>query len=438
MTKQAFDWRLWIAIGFLGIGEGAVYFLPYIRNVYYTPMLQIMGVDNASMGWLMSFFAIGCMAMYIPGGFITDIWDFKKCIIISLAATAFLVGSFAFAMTYAYATVVWILLAFSTTFVFWTACIKAVRVLAPPDQQKRVYSIFYAINGGSQALFQTIQLAVFQSNPDPAVGLRWVLLINAGILAICTVMVMIYVPGKKQVAEKLAAEHESSKFDLRMVGKALASPYVWLITIIMFCVYGVYTNVYWFSSYLTEVKGISESTAQVLGLIRNTYMMFAMSLISSVAVGAFKKRSTYIAIGTLGTAVACFVFLALAGSADANMLGFMSLLPSAFMLLCYGVVYSLFDEYKVPVAIAGTAIGVVSVLGYTPDLLFGTILGGWVDSATTAGNVAGGYLAIFGFFGALGLVASAAALLGWFLLKKGIGIQAAPAEAAVIAAAADA
>ena len=100
------------------------------------------------------------------------------------------------------------------------------------------------------------------------------------------------------------------------------------------------------------------------------------------------------------------------------------------MLLCYGVVYSLFDEYKAPVAIAGTAIGIVSILGYTPDLLFGTILGGFVDRAKASGNISAGYMSIFVFFGILGIVAAAAALKGLYLMKKkSITAAAKPADA---------
>ena len=429
MTKEKFDWRKWIAIGFLGIGEGAIYFLPYIRNVYYTPMLKIMGVTNANMGWLMSFFAIGCMIMYIPGGIITDTWDSKKCITISLSATAIIVGAFAFFMNYTFAQVVWILLAFSTTFVFWTATMKTVRMMASKKEQGRVYSIFYAINGASAVIVQTISLALFQHSSSPVVGLRTVLLINTGVLLLCAIMCQIFIPNKKAMAERLAAEGESNKFNWKDVGKVLVNPHVWLIVIIMFCVYGVYTNVYWFSNYLTDVKKMSDSAGQILGLIRNTYMMFVCSLLGSVAVGAFKKRSTYIAVCTIGTAIMCFLFMILQNT-GATALGIISLFPSAFMLLCYGVVYSLFDEYKVPVAIAGTAIGIVSILGYTPDLLFGTILGGFVDRAKAAGNIAAGYMSIFVFFGILGIVAAAAALMGLYLMKKkSITAAAKPADA---------
>ena len=34
----------------LALGQGAVYFLPYIRNVYYAPLVETLGVTNAQFG----------------------------------------------------------------------------------------------------------------------------------------------------------------------------------------------------------------------------------------------------------------------------------------------------------------------------------------------------------------------------------------------------
>ena len=64
-------------------------------------------------------------------------------------------------------------------------------------------------------------------------------------------------------------------------------------------------------------------------------------------------------------------------------------------------------------AVTGTAIGIVSIIGYTPDLLFGPILGGMLDR-----QGADGYLSIFIFFAALGVIGLLGSVLAMFLNKK--------------------
>ncbi|SHD77681.1 protein of unknown function [[Clostridium] ultunense Esp] len=55
-------------------------------------------------------------------------------------------------------------------------------------------------------------------------------------------------------------------------------------------------------------------------------------------------------------------------------LGILSILPPAFMLLVYSVSSSLYEEYRTSVEHTSTAIGLVSIIGYTPDLFFGQCL----------------------------------------------------------------
>lgn len=144
----------------LALGQGAVYFLPYIRNVYYAPLVETLGVTNAQFGSLVSFFAIGCMILYIPGGIMSDKWNYKRNITISLYATAALVASFAFFMNFTYARVVFFLLALSTTFVFWSSTLKAVRMIGKSDEQGKTYGIFYAMQGILSIVVQSGILAV--------------------------------------------------------------------------------------------------------------------------------------------------------------------------------------------------------------------------------------------------------------------------------------
>jgi hypothetical protein len=42
-----------------------------------------------------------------------------------------------------------------------------------------------------------------------------------------------------------------------------------------------------------------------------------------------------------------------------------------------GIYYALFQEAKVPLVITGSAAGLVSVVGYTPDIFMGPLMG-WV------------------------------------------------------------
>ena len=59
------------------------------------------------------------------------------------------------------------------------------------------------------------------------------------------------------------------------------------------------------------------------------------------------------------------------------------------MLLCIGIAvyalrvlyYAVLEEAGIPLALTGTAVGVISVVGYTPDIFVGPLMGWLLDSA---------------------------------------------------------
>ena len=70
-----------------------------------------------------------------------------------------------------------------------------------------------------------------------------------------------------------------------------------------------------------------------------------------------------------------------------------------------GVYFALFEEGSVPIETTGTAVGLVSVIGYTPDV-FVALAGGWFldRSPGVAGHQH--FFLFLGAFAVLGLVAS--------------------------------
>ena len=143
-------------------------------------------------------------------------------------------------------------------------------------------------------------------------------------------------------------------------------------------------------------------------------MMCVASLIGGFIADKLKSTTRWYIICAAGAAASCVLFVTLSPTGVSPVvLGVISILPAAFMLMVYGLTSSLYEEYHIPMAVTGTAIGIVSIIGYTPDLLFGPILGGMLDR-----QGADGYLSIFIFFAALGVIGLLGSVLAMFLNKK--------------------
>ena len=71
------------------------------------------------------------------------------------------------------------------------------------------------------------------------------------------------------------------------------------------------------------------------------------------------------------------------------------------------IYFSVFGDFKMDDNIVGTAVGIVSMVGYLPDFFFGALTGYWID--TYPGQQ--GFVYVFGFTGTALLVGTLASFI---------------------------
>ena len=232
------SFRKYLTLIVLGAAGGAIYTLPYIKYVFYDAITNVLGISNAQSGFLLSMYAIGCVILYIPGGILSDKVSPKKAVILSLLGTAVCGLLFAFSMSYAVGLFVWLMFAFGTGFIFWSAILKAVRMVGTDEEQGRMYGVYYAANGTASAVINALALKVYGGFSNGKTGFTWALVVMCASVVICAVLLMFLLDEKGKKVEQTAEEDKFHFSDLKSV---LTNPAVWLISIAFFCIYGVYS-----------------------------------------------------------------------------------------------------------------------------------------------------------------------------------------------------
>ena len=105
--------------------------------------------------------------------------------------------------------------------------------------------------------------------------------------------------------------------------------------------------------------------------------------------------------------------LVLPSDISATFASIYSLIPSAIVMMTYGLIASLIPEVKIKKALTGTAVGIVSIVGYLPDAFYSVMFGSWLDQYGQAG-----YNYIFGFLAASGIVAALLCVAMYRHIKK--------------------
>ena len=401
--------RKYLTIIALGLAGGSIYFIPYVKYVFYDAQIAAMGINNTQSGLLLTMYTIGNMVLYIPGGYLADKVSTKKALIISLVATSVLTWVYAFSLNFVVAMIIWLGLSFSTAFVFWSALMKAVRIVGTEEEQGFMYGLYYACNGIAAALTSFISLYAYNTAGED-IKSGFVRGVNASgvvvlIAAICLVFLM------KEDAGKVTTESDDDKISLPMVGKVLKSPVVWILSIVILCGYGLKSSVSYFNPYLTEVVGVSAVNSGIFSIINNYLLLLLAPVGGILADKVFKSTCKWLSVSFVILAVLFGGVLLIPSDISPMVASIYTLLPGAVTMMMYGVVFSSVSEAGISRTMTGTVIGISSIIGYLPDSIYSVLFGKWLDNKGAAG-----YTNIFIFLVASGILG---AVLAFWIYRHG-------------------
>ena len=401
--------RKYLTIIALGLAGGSIYFIPYVKYVFYDAQIAAMGINNTQSGLLLTMYTIGNMVLYIPGGYLADKVSTKKALIISLVATSVLTWVYAFSLNFVVSMIIWLGLSFSTAFVFWSALMKAVRIVGTEEEQGFMYGLYYACNGIAAALTSFISLYAYNTAGED-IKSGFVRGVNASgvvvlIAAICIVFLM------KEDAGKVTTESDDDKISLPMVGKVLKSPVVWILSIVILCGYGLKSSVSYFNPYLTEVVGVSAVNSGIFSIINNYLLLLLAPVGGILADKVFKSTCKWLSVSFVILAVLFGGVLLIPSDISPMVASIYTLLPGAVTMMMYGVVFSSVSEAGISRTMTGTVIGISSIIGYLPDSIYSVLFGKWLDNKGAAG-----YTNIFIFLVASGILG---AVLAFWIYRHG-------------------
>lgn len=389
----------WTVMAVLGLSGTVIYLLPFLREVYYDPLKEALGLSNSQSGVLMATFGFTSMLAYIPGGWIADRVEPRLLIAGALISTGLLGFLFSTFPSYPVALAIHALWGITATGMMWGALIKATRDWASGAEQGKAFGLLEAGRGVSEAAFLSLFLAIFaRLGGDTPAFASIVVQYSALHVALGVLAYVVIKPGLSAPAGDSAS--------LAGFIRVVKMPNVWLIAIVVLAGYSAYWGAYYFTPYASDV--------------------FLMSAVAAGAIGAgkvwLKPLSALIAgfvadrVGVSKSVAACFLaliasfagFVVLPGGAAmvALMIANIALASIAIFAL-RGVYFALLEESGIPTIVTGTATGIVSVIGFAPDV-FMPLLGGALLDAFPG---EAGYRIYFGFIAFLcvgGLIATLA------------------------------
>ena len=402
----------WLTMALLALSGSIIFWLPFFSEVYYVPMQNAFGFSKTQMGVLSSTFGIMSLIGYFPGGWLADRITPRKLITIALAITAASGFVFATLPSFEVCLVLYGFWGISTAFIFWSAMIKATRNWGGKDEQGRAFG---ALEGGrnfSDLVTATIFLAIFAFRGGNDVALSEIIVlisISTLILAIGVWTIM-----KDRITPQDQAVEESSAPTMTDVIEVLKLPIVWLIALIIMTAYSGLWGAIYFTPYATEVFGLGVVWGGAIGVGK-----YWLAAIAAIIAGLIADK-----IGAAKAVLGCFVLMTAGFLVFGIFPGAPDLVPlliinvaiiSSAVYALRGVYFSLLEQGCIPIAVTGTATGVISVIGYTPDVFLPVLAGVILD----ANPGTEGYQNLFLFISALSFLGLIAAYVVYRKIQAG-------------------
>lgn len=361
----------------LSFAGSIIYGLPYFRSYYYDAYKQMYNLSNLEMGTLGSAYGLLGLFSYILGGILADKFKAKYLLIFSMISTG-LGGILHLVLTdFRALVVIYGLWGITSLLTFWPALMKMVRMQAKDNEQSRAYGIFEGGRGIFTAAHLTIATFIFSILEYKFVfylGNIDYIIIFYSISPIIVGILFIFILKNDEIDEE-----EKEKINIKRIWQIIKMPAIWIIIVMVFCMYFYQMSIYYFTPYATNVIGVSATLAASIAVFKQYLRPFA-STSGGFLADKFGKGQVMAAgfiLMALGTVV-----LILAGEIKSYQVVVLVLAGAIIyfgLYATYGIYFSFLSEGGIPIGVTGLAIGLVSTIGYIPEIVAPLIAGEILD-----------------------------------------------------------
>ena len=365
--------RRWVVMAVLSFSGGVIFVLPFLQEVYYAPLAEALSINNTEVGGLMAIFGTTSMLSYLPGGWLADRVSPRKLITFSLLATGLLGLWFATFPSYRISLAIHALWGVAIALLFWGAMIRATREWGGSDQGK-AFGILESGRGIGELAGHFGLLALFGVLGGTLLALSAV--VNAMSILLIVLAIAAWIVFDDDTGNEVRGDESVG---LQDVINVLKMPIVWLITVVIFTGYSGYWGIIRATAYATDVFAMTATLAATISVGKMLIKPVAAPIAGFI--GDRYGISTTVA-GTFAILIVCFiVFAVLPGTAANIPVMLINLSVASIAIFAMRAIYfALLDEGGIPMAVTGTAAGIISVLGYTPDIFMPLIGGMMLDA----------------------------------------------------------
>jgi len=349
-----------------------------LARVFRPTFLDVFNLTNLELGTLFTTYGIVAFLSYLYGGILADKYSPRNLLSLSLIFTSF--GG-AVMMTYPSYLVLQLLYAywgFTTVFIFWAPMIKATTIIGGDKKQGKTFSFLDAGRGLVASSIGILGVIIFSlvivndisvaNTEDKKEAFKYVIGVSSAIVFLIGIIVYYSLKIDSSKGHRIG--------NLEEMKKLFKSKSIIYIGLIILCAYMGYKITDIYSLYASEVMMFDDIQSAKVG----AYQQYLRPIVCIIIAFYTDKAGNInnIVYGFIIMLVGSILFASGVITSSLNSLFIISLIIVATGTYAIrGLYFSILRDGKIPIILAGTAIGIVSIIGYSPDI-FATPLYGYL------------------------------------------------------------
>ena len=371
-SKQLTAKQRYLKLAVLVIVAGNIYPLIYLRQSYEISIIGAFGITSAQLNDNYTWLGIIYVLTYIPSGWLADRVSPRVLMSFSLLAAGLIGAWFSTLPSPEYLPFIFIGWGLAAGLTFWSALIKATTILAEPHEQGRYFGILESGRGLVEALLASIAIFIFSYfletiGKDTSYALVRVIWLYVGMMLLLAPIAYFVLNDKsdKQTAD-VPVDAAKSDALLSDISEVLRKPEIWLCAFCILTGYQLFWATYSFSAYMQTQFNLTAITAGSVTAAMLWMRVFGAA--SAGFIGDYWGREKVLAIVMVLGSAALAVVAILPQNVTIGVLTVAILTIGFLAYAIRGIFWATLDSCDVSNKAKGLAIGLVSFVGYSPDI----------------------------------------------------------------------
>lgn len=390
------------------VAGGSIYPLLYLRQNFELTLLSTFDISLAQLNQHSSILGVMFFLSYVPSGWVADRFTPRVLLSFSVTATGLLGVWYAQIPSSSQLLIIFGAWGVTTGLTFWSALLKGVALLAPGHLQARYFGLLEAGRGLFEALLASIAVAWFAyalsslDASDQSAMVQVIYFYSSVCLVTGPLLWLILDSGSGQAGDTAEPAQSGASLGqtLRDLGDLLRNIRIWLVALCILAGYQIFYATYSYSNYLQVQFGLSAVAVGGLTTVRLWMRPLGAVIAGFVGDRFHPVRSLGVLLAVSGLSL--FALIVMPSTAPWAMLVGVVAGSSALIYGVRGIYWATFRTCNIAPERMGLAIGLVSMLGYTPEIYLP-----WINTYLTTAypgplgfQIYFGGVAVFGFVGA--------------------------------------